>query len=338
MGRSDRPDTQADGQINIESWLSLPERLYAVSRIFAKARKEMTLPEQKTFVYALSKFHFMEEPETDVVYLDKKRLAEIIGINTDIDHLSVDLHQRIKELPKHSYIEITKEDKDVFDSGVLISRVTMLKNRVRVKFEKEYLPLFTNLGKEKNYLTMWSSDIFQMASIRTVRFYEHLREITDNRLDTNDVLLGIRALKELFDIPKDGEGAYMRKDGHFDRVAFEKRIIDPLCEDMKHCKMIQLLIQPDGKYYVKEKSGGRVSGYRFYWTFSARPGIATAEEMQEIREAIDKDPAVLKVAKDIVNGKKKPKQKKATFTDFEQRSYDYDELEARLLRMRKGDQ
>ena len=53
---------------------------------------------------------------------------------------------------------------------------------------------------------------------------------------------------------------------------------------------------------------------------------------------MEKDPAVLKVAKDIVNGKKKPKQKKTTFTDFEQRSYDYDELEARLLRMRKGDQ
>ena len=328
MGINDRPDNQIVGQMGIEDLFQTePQRLFAVSRIFARARKNMTLAEQKTLVFALSEIKFKEPAKSNVIYIDKKALAEVIGVKADPDHLSVEVFNRIKELPKHSFIEIKKEDKGLFDSGTFITRVTMLKNRVRVKFEEEYLSLFSNLST--NFITMWSSDIFQMSSIRSVQFYEHLRQITDTRKQVNDVLLGVRALKEMFNIPETGEGSYMRKSG-FNRTAFEERVVQPLCDDMNKCSMIKLVVQPDGKYYEKVKEGSRVIGYRFYWTFSAYPAVASASEVHELQERVDQDPVVLKVAKDIVKGEKKQKAKKET-NDFNERTYDYADLERKLM-------
>jgi hypothetical protein len=298
------------------------DRLFAVSRIFARARKGMNLAEQKTFVYALSQLRFSETPKTNVVYMDKKTLGKIVGVNSDPDHLSVDLHRTIGDLPKHSFIKIADRDLDFYDSGFIITRLTMLKNRVRVKFEEEYLRLFT--GLTSGYLTMWSTDIFRMNSKRSVQFYEYLRQITDPKKSENSVLLGIRAIKEMFEIPESGRGSYMRGKDGFDRANFEKYVIDPICEDLQHCRMISLIVQPDGKLYEKVKRGNRIAGYRFYWTFTAYPAVASAEEVKQIQER----PEVLKVAKDILFGEKK---KKNQFTEFEQNQYDWDRLESELL-------
>ena len=95
--------------------------------------------------------------------------------------------------------------------------------------------------------------------------------------------------------------------------------------------MINLIVQSDGKLYEKVKRGNRVAGYRFYWTFTSHPAIASAEEVHEIRKAVDADPQVLKVAKDIVDGKKKPGRKKNSFDYDGQRQHDFDSLERILL-------
>ncbi len=44
---------------------------------------------------------------------------------------------------------------------------------------------------------------FWMTSKSSVQFYEYLREILDTRLDINKVGLGIKAIKEMFDIHKE---------------------------------------------------------------------------------------------------------------------------------------
>ena len=298
-----------------------PERLFAVSRIFARARKEMSLAEQKAFVYALSELRFTEEAKTPFVRLDKKTLANIVGIHSDPDHLSVDLFDEIRDLPKHSFIEIREKDLDFFSSGFVVTNVTSFKNVVRIRFNDDYLPLFTNLSN--NYITMWSLDVFKMTSKRSVQFYEFLRQVTDNRKKVNDIALGIKALKEMFDIPKE---AYMREKGGFDRSRFESRVILPLCADLQKCRMINLVIQPDGKPYEKVKQGNRVAGYRFFWTFTERPAVATASETAQIQERVDKNPQVLKVAKDLLAGEKKPSNHKKKH-GFEANDYDFELIE-----------
>lgn len=327
---------ECEGQLNIEDILNLsvPEELIGVSKIFARAKKEMSLAEYKTFIYSLTNFRFKEENKP-FVYIDKKALGEVLGIHSDPDHLSQDIFDNIKELPKHSFIEISDRDKGFFDSGCIITRVTSLKNQFRIKYDDEYLKLFSNLN-DGEYITLWSSDILNMTSQRSIEFYEYLREHTDTREEVNRGIVSIKFLKEMFNIPKEGKGSYMREKSGFNRSEFEKKVIDPLFEDLAKCKMIEPVKQANGKYYEKIKTGNRVTGYVFYWTYSAYPRVATANEVKQIQDRVDKNPQVLKIAKDIVSGGKKKTVKKNGFCNFPQREYDFDELEKMLLATNDG--
>lgn len=302
--------------------------LFAVSRIFAEARKQMSLSEHKALVYGLSQIKWKEKCP-DTLYLDKKELAKVVGINSDIDHLSADLNRSIGEMPKHSFLRFSDKDKGMYLNGNFVRTVAMFKNVVRIRLEEEFLGLFGNL--ETNYLTMWSEDIFSMKTERAVLFYELLRDNSDTRLVQNTGTVSIRKFKELFDIPRDGKGSYMTKDGHFARTHFEKKVIDPICEELAKTKMIQLILQPDGRYYEKVKRGGRVIAYKFFWTVSLHPAVASAEEVRELQERVDQDPQMLKIAKDILKGEKKRAGKKNQFNEFRQNEYDWNQLESELL-------
>ncbi|MCR4746009.1 MAG: replication initiation protein [Lachnospiraceae bacterium] len=339
MGKYSNFDNEMEGQVSIFDLYEPPERMVAVSNIFARARKQMSLAEQKTFVLALSHLEWTKDPteQSNVVHLDKKTLQSVLGYTSDSTDISEHMWREIKDLAPHSHIDIADRDKGIYDSGMIITRISRRKNwdYYRVKFEEEYFPLFTGLGNK--YITMWSMDIFKMTSKRSVQFYELLRQMSFDKYEVGNNLYtygwGIKAIKEMFDIPKDGKGSYMRspKNGGFNRAAFEKYVIEPLCEDLAKCKMIQLVIQPNGKPYEKVKKGNRVAGYQFYWTFSQRPAVAEAHEVKAIADRVEKNPQILKVAKDIVDGKKSKKPKKSQFHNFPQRDYNYEELEKILL-------
>jgi stalled ribosome alternative rescue factor ArfA len=175
---------------------------------------------------------------------------------------------------------------------------------------------------------MWSSDIYSMTSERSIEFYEQLRLNTDTRNEINTAQVGIKWFKELFNIPKEGKGSYMREKGGFNRAEFERKVIEPLCDDLAKCKMINLVLQPNGKYYEKVKQNGRVVAYRFDWTYTSHPRVGTAIEIQNVQNEIEKNPEILKVAKDIIKGTKK----KNKFNSFEnQNKYNMDELESQIL-------
>ena len=324
-------DTDTPGQLSLFEEVAVPEKMFAVSDIFARAKKQMNLAEYKTFVYALTQVKWTEEmPNT--VYLDKKTLASIVGIHSDSDHLSGDLKESIEKLPEHSKLEFADRDLDLYEFGVFVTRVTMLKGRVKIKFEEDYLSLFGNL--QKDFITMWGADIFQMRSERSITFYEYLRYNSDTRTQ-NEKGIGVKFLKELFGIPKEGKGSYMREKGGFNRAEFEKKVIDPLCEDLSHCKMIQLIVNEDGKLYEKVKNGNRVMGYRFRWVVSDTPTVTTALENKEIREAKQNDPLEQKIKKDILTGEKRKPEKAAKdekVHNFQERDYDFAELEKRFAR------
>lgn len=321
---------EVDGQMSIYDLFEDPldsNPLIAVSKVFAKSIKQMNLSEWKTFVYALTQIKWAEQ-NRHFVRLDKKELANLVGIQSDPDHLSGDLKRAIGKLPAHSYIEIQNEDGWI--SGCFINQVACYKNVVRVSFTDAYMPLFEELNKERNYITLWAEDLFKMRSERSILFYEDLRLHSDTR-QTNSRIYSTREIKQLFNIPKDGKGAYMRKDGHFDRQAFERYVIHPLCDDLEKCAMIRLVLQEDGKPFRKVKKHGLVVGYEFSWDLSTHPAIVTASEMREIKEK----PQVLKVAKDILTAEKKPKKSKAKSHDLE-REYDFTELEEKLLKKQRA--
>lgn len=339
MGRFDEPDLQVEGQMTIENMYDPNSSLFAVARIFARAKKEMTLGEMKALAWALTYIKFKDAPVTDTVVMDLYFLAKKIGVNSDREHLRSDVFRVLRDMRKHSSLVFADVDRKYYDSGSFVRRVTISGDKVRILFEPQYLGLFTGLTKD--FITLWAEDISRMGTKRSMQFYEYLRQLTDGKKTEYDVLLGVRRLKEIFDIPKDGPNSYMRKNGGFDRSNFEKNVIDPICEDLEKCEMIKLLIvgetedekAKNGKkkkiYYEKVKEGKRVIGYRFYWAFSARPQIATAEKVKEIKDEVIKDPVLLKVAGDIVKGKKKKNTN--PFNQFKQNEYDFDELEGVLL-------
>lgn len=319
-------DNQTEGQMTIYDLLDdgKPNKLFAISRVFARALKEMNLAERKAFTFVLSNIKFKEKATSNIISVNKKELSKVVGINSDADHRSRNLYRAIENLPGHSQIKVSKEDREKYKykSGIVVNEVTVDEtNEVKVEIREKYMTLFTDLmrtdSNNPGFLIMWADDIFQMKSDRSITFYEKLREETDTRIEINSYAFGVKTLKELFNIPKTGKGSYMRGKDGFDRSNFEKRVIEPLCEDMKNCKMLTLLMQPDGKYYEKVKSGNRVDGYRFHWVYTSHPAVATATEVKEIQERVDKNPEVLKVTKDILAGKKKKKEN--GFKNFQQR-------------------
>lgn len=344
-------DYEAEGQLTIMDLFKAPEeRLIAVSRIVARAQKSMSLSEWKTFVLALTKIEFTKtaaESEHMIqainengiienqfwVGIDKKELAGALGLNADSNHLSQNLYREIKELPKHSYIEIDRADVKKYGSGTLITNVVFNendRNEALIKFNSVYLPLLTGLTEDRNYITMWSADLLNMKSYRSIVFYEFLRNHTDTRKTRNEIGLGISHIKKMFGIPMDGKGSYMREKGGFNRNEFEKKVILPLCEDLKNCKMINLELI-EGEYFEKVKVSGRVKGYKFYWSFTSHPRVASASEVKKIQERVDADPQVMKVAKDIIAGKDNPKpvtkRKANSQTDFMQHENGNDDLD-----------
>lgn len=272
--------------------VEIKPNLFAVSRIFAEAHKQMNLAEYKVFTLGLSRIDWTQ-PCPDTIYFDKKELASVIGIQSDIDHLSQDLKRAIGQMPKHSFIEFNERGKDFYVSGNFVRTIAMFKNVVRLKIEDEFLGLFGNLDAKKEvskYITMWSGDVFRMKSERAVLFYELLRDNSDTREAINSGTVGIKKFKEMFDIPKDGKGSYMREKGGFNRTEFERKVIDPLCDELLKTEMITLILTPEGKYYEKIKNGNRVIAYKFYWTINdPKPRIEEKDpDPEEIIEPQEK--------------------------------------------------
>ena len=292
--------------------------MVATSKVFASAIKQMHLREWKTFIYALTHIRWME-PNGNRVKMNKWKLAELLESNADSSDINAVLRKSLGDIPKHSFLEFESKDKKEWDNGCFISRIGVRGDYVYLTFTQEYLPLFSELQREGRYITMWAEDLFKMRSERSILFYESLRLHSDTRT-TNSRIYGIRDLKEMFGIPKEGKGSYMRKDNHFDRPAFERYVLTPLCEDLQKCRMIQLNILEDGKPWRKIKYHGRVRGYEFSWAVTDRPAIVTAQEHEEIKA----DPELLKIAKDIKDGEKK--SKKNSFRNFEEQEYDMDAI------------
>lgn len=320
-------DYECEGQMSIYDLFEDPldlNPLIAVSKVFAKSIKQMNLKEWKTFVYALTQIKWTEQNK-HFVRIDKKALANVIGIHSDPDHLSQDLRRAIGKLPVHSFIEI--QNNTDWISGCFISQVACYKNIVRITFADAYMPLFEELNKERNYITMWAEDLFKMRSERSILFYEDLRLHSDTRA-TNSRIYSTRDLKQLFSIPKEGKGAYMKSNGHFNRTEFENKVIHPLCDDLENCAMIKLVRQADGKPFAKVKKHGYVVGYEFTWDCSTHPAVADATELKQIEQ----DPAVIKVAKDILKSNH-PSNKKHHH-ELE-RDYDFEQIEADLVGKRR---
>lgn len=325
---------EVDGQMTIDEWLYAepPGEMIGVSKVFARAKKKMSLAEFKTFVYCLCHVRWKDESMPAAVCLDKRVLSKIIDVSDEPAHLSRNLRLSIGNLIEHSVIEFSARDRVKWKKGALVTDIALDENGVvKVWFNKNYKGLFS--GLDKDFILMWSRDIFQMQAEKSVALYEDLRLNCDTRV-TNSRVFTLEYLKGLFDMPDSGRGSYVMKDGRFNYTGFERKVLDPVCEDLSKCEMIQL-VSLDDRPYRKLKRGRQVIGYEFVWEVSNRPRIADAHTTQETRRAIEKNPKVMKIAVDAAAGIRHASAagKKNQFTDFENQNtgIDFDSLEEELL-------
>ena len=244
------------------------QKIIAISKVFARAKTSMTLPEQKTFAYALAQIRYSENNQSNIISMNKKALAKILGINSDIDHLSHDIYRAIKDITSHSHVEFKGDDGVGFKNSFIIYDVDVRKvGVVELRIHEEFMSLFT--GLRKNYITLWTTDIYNMHSEKSVLFYENLRYRTYSEGE-NSVVLSDSELKTIFRLE---QNAYNESTGKFNRNKFEKRVIDPVCQDLSKSKMITITKQSNGQFYEKVKKGKRVEGYRFTWVYTKNPLI-----------------------------------------------------------------
>lgn len=239
------------------------KNLIAVSKVFARAQKQMNAAEFKTFIAALTKIKFTESNNSNIVTLDKRKLAKLCGFESDDGHLTSDFKRAIDKLPSNSFVRFSIKDTGEWVNGVMIDQIGYVRGQIIVRFNHDYMPLFEDLVD--NFITFLPSDIFQMKSSRTMIFYENLRLHSDTRKSVCTKTFSIDYLKELFDIPNTDKGSYVNKESKLDVGNFEKHIIQPLISDMEHCKMIKLIVNQDGKCYKKIKEYGKVVGFSFAW-------------------------------------------------------------------------
>lgn len=306
--------------------------LIAISKTLARAKDGMSMQEKKLMAICLSKIEWKNVANNLEIWMDKEEIMELLGSTIDSSDRSTYLRKLAQETVRHSELHFSGEDKDEWEDMPLFTRRKSTKNQLMMELYQGAADLVQ--GLECEYITLFLRDILRFDSnidgLRAYTLYEHLRMNSDNRR-TNTRIISTKEFKELFNIPKDGKGSYMRENGGFDRANFEKRVIEPVLKMLGACEHVVLHERgrkPNGEriYYTKLKKHGLVQGYELMYTINKYPRAVKPETIIDVQE----NPVDLKIAQDVKEGKKKPK--KNTFNNFEGRKYDFNNLESQLLK------
>lgn len=306
--------------------------LIAISKTLARAKDGMSMQEKKLMAICLSKIEWKSVANNLEIWMDKKEIMELLGSTIDSSDQSVYLRKLAQETVRHSELHFSGKDKDEWEDMPLFTRRKSTKNQLMMELYQGAADLVQ--GLECEYITLFLRDILRFDSnidgLRAYTLYEHLRMNSDNRR-TNTRIISTKEFKELFNIPKDGKGSYMRENGGFDRANFEKRVIEPVLKMLGACEHVVLHERgqkPNGEriYYTKIKKHGLVQGYELMYTINKYPRAIKPETIIDVQE----NPVDLKIAQDVKEGKKKPKKNK--FNNFEGRKYNFDNLESQLLK------
>lgn len=306
--------------------------LIAISKTLARAKDGMSMQEKKLMAICLSKIEWKNVANNLEIWMDKEEIMELLGSTIDSSDRSTYLRKLAQETVRHSELHFDGKDKDEWEDMPLFTRRKSTKNQLMMELYQGAANLVQ--GLECEYITLFLRDILRFDSnidgLRAYTLYEYLRMNSDNRR-INTRIISTKEFKELFNIPKDGKGSYMRDSGGFDRTNFEKYVIEPVLRMLGACEHVVLHERgrkPNGEriYYTKIKKHGLVQGYELMYTINKYPRAVKPETIIDVQE----NPVDLKIAQDVKERKKKPK--KNTFNNFEGRKYDFNNLESQLLK------
>lgn len=315
------------------------DRLFAISKAFARSKDGMTMTEKKLCCIYLSKLEWKNMKNDREIWIDKSEIMEALESEIDSDHQSYYLRQLAQSMVHHSEMHFQGEDKNEWEDIPLFTNRKSTKGKLMIKLNEDAMPHLEELSCD--YITLFLGDILNFPNTiegkRAYILYEYLRTNSDTRRKECITLLTTKKIKELFDIPFKGEGSYVKKDGNFDRKNFELRVIEPVLNILAECSHVVLFDYgrtPKGEriLYEKRKKSGLVEGYEITYTVNMTCKKIKPETIISLKEK----PGLLKVAQDIMESKDNPEKPahKNNFNTYHQRRYsdkDLEELERKLI-------
>lgn len=309
--------------------------LIAISKTLARAKDGMTMQERKLASIYLSKLEWKNLNNNLEIWVEKSEIMQLLNSKMDSTDQSAYLRNLAQNMVRHSELHFDGTTDGEWEDIPLFTRRKSTKNMLMIKICDDAAKLLQ--GLECDYITLFLSDILNFSSnidgTRAYKLYEYLRLHSDTRI-INTRVISTKELKELFDIPKDGQGSYMHFDAKqqkyiFDRTNFEKRVINPILDMVGECNHVVLhnYGTKNGKpiYYKKVKKHNLVQGYELTYSINKLPHKIKRETIIDVQAK----PEVLKVAQDIIDHKKTTGTTKSAkqYNNYPQRQYTVSELE-----------
>lgn len=305
------------------------DRLFAISKAFARSKDGMTMTEKKLCSIYLSKLEWKNLNNEREIWVDKSEIMEALGSVMDSTDQSTYLRKLAQNMVHHSEMHFSGADRNEWEDIPLFTNRKSTKNKLMIKLNEDAMPHLENLSCD--YITLFLADILHFPNtiegMRAYKLYEYLRLNSDSRRRECETILTTKKIKELFDIPFEGEGSYIRKDGSLDRKNFELRVLEPVLKILAECSHVVLFDfgkdqKGERQLYNKIKKHGMVEGYELMYSINMTCKKIKPKTIIAMKES----PQVAKVVQDIMNGEKKPRKK-----NIEKSDCDFEELEKRLL-------
>lgn len=247
------------------------------AKALARAKNNMNMQQNKLAAIYLSKVNWSAPTENLEIWIPKSEIMEKLGSEMDSTDQSTYLRKLAHDTVRNSELHFDGEDKDEWDDMPLFTRRKSTKNMMMMKVFDDAIELVSDL--KDDYITVFLDDVLRFESnidgLRGYVLYEYLRLYSDTR-KMNTRIISTKDFKELFNIPKDGKGSYMRENGGFDRTNFERRVIEPALKMVAKCEHVVLHnfgTDKNGEpiLYRKVKKNGMVQGYELIYTINKYP-------------------------------------------------------------------
>lgn len=246
------------------------------------ATEGTTFFEYKAFLLILANIYQALFSEYYEIKLDSRLLAKYLGKNvddnTELKYINLYLRQRLGNICQH--FGYTLQSNENFGAGTIITDIRIEKvGFTYFSINPKILP-FVKFESEYRIYTLWADDFQHFHNFRCFYFYRYLRIHSDTRR-INKRSIFLSELKEIFFLDDD---EYMDKKViknknnvtntlyYFNISAFEKRVLNPICNTMTLTTVMSLrTIGSD--YYLKDiafnsKINAREERYTFEWEYN----------------------------------------------------------------------
>lgn len=226
----------------------LHDQIIAMDNTLTQKATKFTVEEQRLFYITLASIR--PDQKGNEIEIDKKAMIDMLGFT------SRDVYSRIRpmfiKLIRNSMISFT-ESEEIWQDGLLFTKVRTTKKKVYVTVDQEYIPLLIKL--QPGFTRLLSDDAISFKSKFSMLIYQQLMRWSHKGVFGATT----KELKDLFGMTKD-DYVY---NGKFNRQMFEQRTIDVAVQDINEkSKCISNL------RYEKRKKGNRIQGYVFYFDYT----------------------------------------------------------------------